>query len=375
MGCRTARRTPAEIVKARGGIFLRLAIGAAALGFAPSARADRNDLQLMNLCPRSPDGSCSWVRPSATGTSVDLDADPEATTRFRSLMSELGVVIAPRLQTPADTLGFAGFQFSAELGMTQISHDQQFWDGVQGVVPSNRFKSRPDGWLTTIGAFVRKGMWFPIPALEWGAGAVNILQSGMWAVQGYVKVALQEGFHDWLLPSVAVRGGISQLVGTDQVTLTVSSVDVLISKAFSLAGTARIQPFAGWDFLFIDARSGVIDATPGCDAVLQQQTDPNDARAVALLPKACLIPAQQVIPADVWAGFDSNANFTFPRQDIITRHQFYGGVKLKLAMLFVVGQFAVALAGHSRDERNATSAGRDTSATQQSLSMSTGFDF
>ena len=39
-----------------------------------------------------------------TGTSPDADGQ----SRFRSLMSELGVAIAPRLMTPADTLGYAG---------------------------------------------------------------------------------------------------------------------------------------------------------------------------------------------------------------------------------------------------------------------------
>ena len=36
-------------------------------------------------------------------------------------------------------------------------------------------------------------------------------------------------------------------------TMDPQILDVLISKAFSLAGTARFEPFAGWDFLFIDA--------------------------------------------------------------------------------------------------------------------------
>jgi hypothetical protein len=277
-------------------------------------------------------------------------------------------VIAPRLQTPADTLGFAGFQFSAEIGMTEISHGQAFWNGVQGVDPGNTGVHRPDAYLTTVGAFVRKGMWFPIPALEWGAGGVNILQSGMWAIQGYVKLAIQEGFHDWPLPSLAVRGGFSRLVGTDQVTLTVSSVDVLISKAFSLAGTARVEPFLGWDFLFIDARSGVIDATPTCDAVALHQTDPADAAAVAALPPGC-----RADQAGTWA--DLGANFTFAQQDIITRYQVYGGVKLKLAMLFAVAQVAIAPAGRSRDERATAAAARDNSARQTSVAISAGFDF
>ncbi|MBC8132473.1 MAG: hypothetical protein H7X95_05780 [Deltaproteobacteria bacterium] len=285
-------------------------------------------------------------------------------------MSELGVAIAPRLQTPADTLGFAGFQFSAELGMTQISRDQAFWNGVEGVSPSNPTAARPNRWLTTLGLFVRKGMWFPIPAVEWGLGAVNVLQSGMWALQGTLKLALHEGFHRSPFPSLAVRGGFSHLVGTDQVSLTVSSVDVLLSKAFSLAGTARIEPFAGWNFLFVDARSGVIDATPACDAYALHQTQPSDPRA-GMVAASC--PAAQL---GTWA--DLGANFTFPKQDIITRQRLYVGVKLKLAMLFLVAQGAIAPAGKSMGgggSGSASTEARDRSATQRSVDLSAGFDF
>jgi hypothetical protein len=365
MGCFSVRRMP------RMKLALTLAAALSAHAFERAARADRNDLQLINLCRVSPGGGCPWVSQLGAATTVNPNLDPEATSRFRSLMSELGVVVAPRLQTPADTLGFAGFQFSAELGMTQISRDQQFWDGIQGNA-SNRF-ARPDPWLTTVGAFVRKGMWFPVPALEWGVGAINILQSGMWALQGYVKVALQEGFHDWLLPSIALRAGFSQLVGTDQVSLTVSSIDVLISKAFSVAGTARVEPFIGWNFLFIDARSGVIDGTPSCDAYVLHQAG-TDIRLGASLPPTC--PSAQI---GTWG--DLGANFTFPRQDVIKRDRFYLGVKLKLATLFAVGQIAVARAGRTVDEgavpegSGATHGARDGSGTQQSVSLSAGFDF
>ncbi|MES1204874.1 MAG: hypothetical protein ABUS79_02960 [Pseudomonadota bacterium] len=359
MGRLTPRRTPTFTVA--------FALGMTLMGWGRLARADRNDLQLINLCDMSGGLECPWVIHSAQGSRVDLDADSGATSRYRSLMSELGVVIAPRLQAPADTLGFAGFQFSVELGTTKISHDKSFWNGTQGVDPLNAGARRPDAWLTTMGLFVRKGMWFPFPSLEWGVGAVNVLQSGMWAIQGYVKLALQEGFHDWPLPSAAVRAGFSQLVGTDQVNLTVGSVDVLLSKAFSVAGTFRLEPFAGWNLLFIDARSGVIDGTPGCDAVVLQQTNPADGAAKAALPDSC--DANQ---AGTWG--DLGANFTFPKQDIITRTRFYGGLKLRLAILFLVAQVAVSPAGRSTDDGGANLA-RDGSGTQQSVSMSAGFDF
>jgi len=345
-------------------VVLALIVGAA---LASPARAASNDLRLLNLCDSS-GGACRWLDQSGRITTFAFGADTGATSRYRSLMSELGVVMAPRLQTPADTLGFAGFQISAELGTTQISRDKPFWNGVEGVNPANT-RVRPDAWLTTVGLFARKGMWFPIPALEWGVGAMNLLQSGMWAMQGYVKLALLEGFHEWPLPSLAVRGGISQMVGTDQVNLTVGSVDVMISKAFSLVGTARVEPFAGWNLLLIDARSGVIDGTPGCDAVALEQTKRSDAAALAMLPAACPV-SQAESPGDL------GANFTFPHQDLITRQRFYAGAKVKLASLFIVGQAALARVGRSVDAPSASgTSARDESGPQKSVSFSLGLDF
>jgi hypothetical protein len=344
---------------------------AAAIGLASGgvAYAGKNDLQLLNLCDPSAAPSlggqseCSWVKRNATGTiSAPVTVDADGQSRFRSLMSELGVVIAPRLQTPADTLGYAGFQFSAELGFTKINSVKPYWNGVSAVNPANPTNARPDSYLTTVGGFVRKGMWLPLPAFEFGAGALNIVGSRMYAVQAYAKMALQEGFHGWPIPSLAVRGSASQLLGTDQVDLNVYGLDILISKAFGLAGTARIEPFLGWNLLFIDAQSGVIDATPGCDAYAVKQE-----MGTTSVGKHCA--ASQNGSWD-----DLNANFTFPQQDVITRQRWSGGFKLKLSVLFLVTEYDIVPAGHSHDEQQSAAA-RDGSGTQQSFSLSAGFDF
>ena len=284
---------------------------------------------------------------------------PAALGNFRSLMSELGVVIAPRLQTPADTLGYAGFQFSAELGITQISHNAAYWNGVHGVDPANPTANRPDSYLTTVGGFVRKGMLVPLPAFEIGAGALNIIGSRMYALQGYAKIALQEGFHGWWLPSVAIRAAASQLLGTDQVDLNVYGFDVVISKAFGIAGTSRFEPFVGCNVLFIDARSGVIDATPGCDAYAFQHATTSPS-------PSCGGP--------VGTSNDYLANFTFPHQDVITRQRIFAGFKLKLSVVFLVGEYDLVPAGRSRDETQAQGT-IDGSQRQQSFSLSTGLDF
>jgi len=257
--------------------LLLCAVGIAGFFGEGRARAGKNDLRLLNLCPPDPVTSeCSWIKRDPTsGQITGTVPDTDGQSRFRSLMSELGVAIAPRLMTPADTLGFAGFQFSAELGITKINpnrtvgtppNDRAYWDGIENVSPNNPMAASRDSYLTTVGGYVRKGLWLPLPAFEFGAGALSILNSRMYVLQGYAKLALQEGFHGWWLPSFAVRGGASQLLGTSQVDLTVYSLDLLASKAFDIGGTARIEPFVGWSLLWISAHSGVIDATPPGDA-------------------------------------------------------------------------------------------------------------
>jgi hypothetical protein len=380
----SSRARPAPNLRA---LVARVAVVATGIALASSgvARAGNNDLQLLNLCPQAAAPTlggtleCSWVRRAApgnmAGTPAGLIVGPDDRTgpvtvpvegqvAFRSLMSELGVVIAPRLQTPADTLGYAGFQFSAELGVTKINSSRSYWNGVAGFNPGG--EPRSDSYLTTVGGFVRKGMWFPLPAFEFGAGALNIIGSRMYAIQGYAKLALQEGFHGWWLPSFAVRGSVSQLLGTDQVDLNVYGVDVLISKAFGIAGTSRLEPFLGWNVLFIDATSGVIDATPSCDAFEVQQAAPgtqvNDHCA----------------PSQSGTTNDTFANFTFPQQSVITRYRWSAGFKLKMSVLFLVGEFDFVQAGRSQDGNQPSTqpeAVRDASGSQQSFSVSAGFDF
>ena len=70
-------------------------VAGAALGAAPGlAAADTTDLVLARLATRTVD--------PATGAVTGVTPD---NTAFRSLASELGVVLAPHLLTPADTIG------------------------------------------------------------------------------------------------------------------------------------------------------------------------------------------------------------------------------------------------------------------------------
>ena len=336
---------------------------------ASRAWAGRNDLQLLNLCPLTPSSlssktpECSWVHRQADGSiSSPVLPDGQGRQDFRSLMSELGVVLAPRIPMVADTAGFGGFQLSGELGVTGISNNRRFWNGVEAVSATNPNATRPDPMLTTVGVFVHKGFWLPVPTVELGFGAVHLLDSQLLAWQSYAKIGIHEGFHDWPIPSFAVRGAVSHLTGTNQVTMTTTSLDLLISKRFGLLKTARLEPFGGWSLLSIFAHSGPIDATPSCDATqiaaASRGSDPGNPYCSS---------------AQTGTRNDFDANFRFPGQNAITRYRLFVGFKVKFAVAFFAAQYEAYFAGSTRD--GSTFSARDQSGTQNALSLSTGLDF
>jgi len=169
---------------------------------------------------------------------------------------------------------------------------------------------------------------------------------------------------DACVASFAVRGSVSELLGTSQVNMTVWGIDVLISKAFGIGGTARIEPYFGWNVLFINARSGVIDATPTCDAYAQHLLTPNDPA-----PSGCTAP-NAAANNGTWNDLDSN--FTFASQDVITRYRWSVGAKLKLSVLFLTVEGDLIQGGTSHDS-NADVV--DNSGSQESFSLSAGLDF
>jgi hypothetical protein len=355
-----------------------LAIGIAlvSITIAGSASAGRNDLKLANLCPQAstnglgvPD--CRWIQRDASGSILlqtdannhvtGVNIDSEGRSNFRSLMSELGVVMAPRIPMSADTIGFAGFSVSGELGLTQIGNKKSYWNGVTAVSPQTPDAARPDATLTTMGVFLRKGIWFPAPLFELGGGVVNLLNSQMLSWQGYAKFALHEGFHDLPFPSLAVRAAVSYLTGTDQVNLQTTSLDVLISKAFGVLKTVRIEPFGGWSLLMIKASGKKIDFTPLCDSHQVAQATPGQQ-----ISSNCAV-------AQNGTDNDLRANEAFPSQEIITRYRVFGGAKLKFGLLAVIAQYELYVAGHSRDDNTISAV--DQSGRQSAFSLSTGLEF
>ncbi len=318
-----------------------LAVFLLALCAAPGvARAGDNDLVLSRL-----------GQVNAAGDDVIPNNQD-----FRSLVSELGVIIAPKFLSPSDTLGYSGFQFSSELAFTGINNDAGYWCATEETAGCTAADRKGSGLVGTWGVLASKGIWFPLPSFEVGAGFHNVLDSHMWAGMAYAKFGLHEGFHDWPIPSVAARGDVSRLFGEPELDLTVASFDVSISKSFGVQGTVNLSPYAGWNVLWIVPRSQVVDKSPHVDA-FESSTD-------------------------------LRMNFVFPDQDNIVRQRVFGGIKAKYYVFALTAEVNFAFAGSSIDDRSgaqrcddvgpeaqASCDAQDKSDAQQTYALSLSVDF
>jgi hypothetical protein len=254
---------------------------------------------------------------------------------FRSLVSELGVVHAPRLLSPADTLGFGGFQFTTDLGFTTIDSGAGYWRARAGSLQPTGPGPHGGSMMPTLGVFARKGMWFPVPSFEIGGGLVHLLGSRMSTGQVYAKLALHEGYHEWPLPSLAVRGAVSRMMGESDLDLTVVSLDASAGKEVGIGGTFNFTPYGGYALLIIIPRSELIDATP------------------------------QI-------GDDPNMTFVFTDQDDILRHRLFAGARLRYSIVALTLEGQFALAGTSVD---GFSGAQDGASGQLTITTSLGVDF
>lgn len=330
---------------------------AIAIAAGTTASADTFDLALQRLVLPPQNGG--YADP---GSQANIDAG--ALIAYRQVVSELAAALAPGILTTADTVGYSGFQFTADYSLTTISTDQAKCQvGVdpslhKGDCPWNfaveggKNGAKLPGMLNTLTVMARKGIWMPLPSFEIGAGASKLLQSNLFTVQVYAKFALHEGFHKWPIPSLAVRGSATRVMGESQIDLTMAQLDVSISKSIGIAGTVTLVPYAGAAWLYAIPRGQVLDLTPDHDAF-----------------------------RDGPSSVDLNNNAVFPSSANadITRWRFFGGMRLNYNILVLTADFIATMCGDFNGgcagDRHPTGKIADNAATQYTFSASAGFLF
>lgn len=248
---------------------------------------------------------------------------------WRRITSQLGFSLAPPVLSPARTTGYGGLYIGVEGWITPIDSGADYWHrGTEGDADSlteNRFPSSTLLWSRLA---IRKG--FPF-GFELGTSFAKLVDTSYWAWGVEVKWALFEGFRTGLgiLPDLAVRGMVNTMVGEPEFNLTVPTLDFVISKRITLAGTGTITPIVAYQIAWIFADSELVDLTPDTDAFTECRpaTDVSSTSCTSGLPDA---------------GADYNNNTTFdalraPRQRLVV------GVEGRYQALTLTGSFTFDL--------------------------------
>jgi hypothetical protein len=271
---------------------------------------------------------------------------------FKRLMSQYAFAFAPTAMHSARTTGFGGFHLSIEANYTTISSDEDYWHkGTQGSrdaitnEASGENKS-PASLLQLYSLKFRKGFGFGLEV----TGAVGFMpQTSIVSGGADVRMSLLEGFRTGIggvLPDIAVGAGVRTITGTPQFQLTVLGLDGQISKPLPIADSSVLTPWVGYQYLFIYADSGLIDLTPGTDALGYCNYAGN-----AVPPQAKEVPDANDNPADVYDGspvcaggqpYDFNNNVVFDPARL-RRHRLIGGLNYRYEMVMVGGQFMMDL--------------------------------
>ena len=173
--------------------------------------------------------------------------------RFRDFATQLAFVLAPRMASPAETLGHAGFHLSAMWSGSSVSENEPYWLVTER---GNREATGP-GLVQTLQLDVRKGL--PL-SFEVGANFMWLAQSEIFAPGVEVRWALQEGFQ--YIPDISLRAAVNHMVGNRDMRLTVIGADAMLSKSFGIGGMINLAPYIGWSLIFVNASTRVIDPTP-----------------------------------------------------------------------------------------------------------------
>lgn len=184
---------------------------------------------------------------------------------FRDFVQDLGFVFAPRLASPAETLGHSGFHVGAMWSGSFIPNDRDYWK-ITERAQSGR---SPRGFLQTLQLDVRKGLPF---SFEIGVNFMWLIESELFAPGLELRWALQEGYT--YVPDFGVRASVNHMVGNRDLLLTTIAIDAVISKSFGLFGMVNLAPYVSWSFIMIAATSRVIDPTPTTE--ISEQVDGRD---------------------------------------------------------------------------------------------------
>jgi hypothetical protein len=309
-------------------------------------------LERLVLDPRCHDLTGHWVDDPSTRALVKAATGREWCSpdngAFKRLVSQFGFALAPSAMHSARTTGFGGFHFSIEAAYTHIDSSESYWqNGTRGPIEasSNRasyVNQDPSSMLQLYSAKVRKSFGFGLEL----TGVVGYMpKTSIISGGADARLSLLEGFRSGvagIFPDIAVGGGVRTITGTPELQITVASLDAQISKPLPLAGSSVLTPWVGYQYVWIFGDSGLVDLTPGTDAVgYCNYGGPNVPGNPSTNPtKAGIYDGQPVCRGGSPLDFNNNVVFDKAR---LERQRLLVGLNYRYEMVMVGAQFIADL--------------------------------
>ncbi|MEO8906295.1 MAG: hypothetical protein ABI627_32625 [Polyangiaceae bacterium] len=253
------------------------AVGSLLFSSAFVARAEPMDLALERLVANpgsclGADGTGRFAPTSGMSGGTGYRCEPD-NRAFKRLVNQLGFALAPSAMHSARTTGFGGFHLSLEATYTNLSSGADYWKrGTQGAADPSTNRAAisnqsPASILQQYSLKLRKGFGFGLEI----TGVVGVLpQTSLINGGADLRMAVLEGFRTGvlgILPDVAVGGGVRTITGTPELQLTTVGVDAQISKPLTIQDSSVLTPWLGYQYVWIFGDSGLVDLTPGTNAV------------------------------------------------------------------------------------------------------------
>lgn len=191
-------------------------------------------------------------------------------TAYRELVAQFSSSIAPAPLAPVITSGPKGLDVSLQTTVTRIDRGAGYWQrgtrgrGAAAVDTCAGRNTDVRSRLVSSRARFEKGLPF---GLSMGATVGVVQRTGTYLVGADLKLALLEEVWHSRVPDVALRMGLTKLVGARDLSLSVLSLDSVLSESFIVKRRLQVSPFAGAGMLWTRADTRMVDLTPNIDAL------------------------------------------------------------------------------------------------------------
>lgn len=167
---------------------------------------------------------------------------------FKTLSEDLGSALSYKPVTPAEPLGITGFDIGLVVTGTDMKNSSQAWSDATG-------GGSAISTLVIPKLHVAKGL--PLN-LDIAAFYSKIPTTNISLLGAELRYAILEG--GVASPAVAIRGALTKLSGVTQLALDTKSLDISISKGFTM-----FTPYAGVGQVWVDS-------TPSADTGLTKES-------------------------------------------------------------------------------------------------------